>query len=257
MEGSSERTKQAVDAAFLGKHPPCFTDYVRYRTLSVVAGGDFLTIEETARTLGVSTRHARRLADSGVVSKIARGLVDRGSVERYLQSQRQGRTRAWAEHTAWGAAAILAGRDADWLGATQGARLRQTLRELTDVDELLTRMRDRAQVRSFEAHRAALPRLRKLIATSNLGRLGIADTVDGRLDGYLAASDLDNVVRTLGLRADGGGAVTLRMTGFDSDRVRELVDTSVLAALDAATSSDPRLRGVGKRVLGELLEAFQ
>jgi len=222
-----------------------------------VAGGDFFTIEETARTLGVSTRHARRLADSGAVSKIARGLVDRGSVERYLQSQRQGRTRAWAEHTAWGAVAILAGRDADWLGATQAARLRRTLRELTDVDDLLTRMRDRALVRSFAAHRAALPRLRKLVATSNPGRLGITDAVDDRLDGYLVASDLDNVVRTLGLRADAGGAVTLRVTGFDPDRVRELVDTSALAALDAATSTDPRLRGVGRRVLGELLDAYR
>ena len=97
---------------------------------------EFLTIEETANTLGVSSRHARRLADTGAISRIARGLIDRGSVERYLQSQRMGRTRAWAEHTAWGAVATLAGQDADWLGMTQASRLRQSLRELTDVDDL-------------------------------------------------------------------------------------------------------------------------
>ena len=73
--------------------------------------GDFLTIEETASTLSVSTRHARRLADSGAITRVARGLVDRHSVDRYLQSQRQGRTRAWAEHTAWGTVAILSGQD--------------------------------------------------------------------------------------------------------------------------------------------------
>lgn len=222
-----------------------------------MAGQEFLTIEETANTLGVSTRHARRLADSGALSRVARGLIDRASVDRYLQSQRQGRTRAWAEHTAWGAVAMLAGRDADWLGATQASRLRQTLREITEIDDLLTRMRDRARVHTFEAHGAALPRLRELVAVSNMRSLGITDAVDDSIDGYTAASNLDDVVRTLGLRADAGGAVTLRVTGFDFDRVRELVDTPVVAALDAATSTDPRLRGVGHRVLGDLLEAYR
>lgn len=222
-----------------------------------MAGQEFLTIEETANTLRVSTRHARRLADSGAVTRIARGLIDRGSVDRYLQSQRQGRTRAWAEHTAWGAVALLAGRDADWLGATQASRLRSTLREISGADELITRMRDRTRVHTFEAHRAALPRLRRLIATANLGLLGISDTVDDSADGYLAEADLDTVVRTLGLRADASGTVVLRTTGFDFDRVRDLVTTTTVAALHAATSTDPRLRGVGHRALGELLEAYR
>ncbi len=152
---------------------------------------------------------------------------------------------------------MLAGRDAHWLGATQASRLRHTLRELTDADDLLTRMRDRARIRSFEAHRAALPRLRELVATSNLGRLGITDAVDDGVDGYLAASNLDDVVRSLELRADTGGSVTLRVTAFDFDRVRDLVDTSVVAALDAATSTDPRLRGVGRHALTDLLQFFR
>jgi len=222
-----------------------------------MAGGDFLTIEETASTLGVSTRHARRLAESGAVTRVARGLVDRGSVDRHLQSQRHGRTRAWAEHTAWGAVAMLSGQDVDWLGATQASRLRHTLREMTDADELLTRLRDRARVHTFEAHRAALPRLHGLIAPSNLGILGVTEAVDDNIDGYLAEPDLDKVVRTLGLRADAGGAVVLRVTGFDFDRVRALVGTTTVAALDAATSTDPRLHGVGRRALGDLVEAYR
>jgi hypothetical protein len=234
-----------------------FTDYVLYGTLSVMPRADFLTFEETATTLGVSTRHARRLADSGAISRVARGLVDRTSVDRYLQSQRQGRTRAWAEHTAWGAVAILAGRDAAWLGATQASRLRQTLRHVTNAHDLLTRMRDRAQVRTFEAHRAALPRLRELIAATNLGSLGITEAVENNLDGYVAASDLDEVVGSLGLRASADGPVTLRVTGFDFNRVRELLDTPVVAALDSATSTDPRLGGVGNRALDELLRAYR
>ena len=236
---------------------PHFTDYVRYGTLPVMAS-EFLTIEETASTLGVSTRHARRLADSGAVTRIARGLVDRGSVDRYLQSQRQGRTRAWAEHTAWGAVALLSGRDAAWLGATQASRLRSALREITDADNLLTRMRDRVRVHTYLAHRAALPRLRDQIATTNLRLLGITDAVDDSVDGYLAESELDDTVHTLGLQADAGGTVVLRTTGFDFDRVRDLVaTTTTVAALDAATSTDPRLRGVGRRTLSEMLEAYQ
>lgn len=219
--------------------------------------GDFLTIEETASTLAVSTRHARRLADSGAITRVARGLVDRHSVDRYLQSQRQGRTRAWAEHTAWGTVAILSGQDPEWLGATQASRLRSILREMSDADELLTRMRDRARVHPFEAHRAALPRLRQLITSTNLLLLGITDAVDDSVDGYLAESDLDATVRTLGLRAEAGGAVVLRTTGFDFARVRDLVGTTTVAALDAATSTDPRLRGVGRRALGDLLQAYR
>ncbi|MEU0312550.1 helix-turn-helix domain-containing protein [Nocardioides sp. NPDC006273] len=222
-----------------------------------MAGQEFLTIAEAANTLGVSTRHARRLADSGAVSRVARGLIDRASVDRYLYSQHMGRTRAWAEHTAWGAVALLAGQDAGWLGATQVSRLRRHLREITEVDDLLARMRDRAQVRAFDAHRAALPRLRELAGAANTRTLGITDTVDERVDGYIAASDLDDLVRTLRLRENASGAVTLRVTGFDFDRVRDLADTSIVAALDAATSTDPRLRGVGHRALAELLERFR
>jgi hypothetical protein len=64
-------------------------------------------------------------------------------------------------------------------------------------------------------------------------------------------------VRTLGLRADAGGAVVLRATGFDFGRVRDLVVTPTVAALDAATSTDPRLRGVGRRTLSGLVEAYR
>lgn len=237
-------------------HQPPFTDYVRYGTLSVMAS-EFLTIEETARTLGVSTRHARRLADAGAITRIARGLVDRQSVDRYLHSQRQGRTRAWAEHTAWGAVALLSGRDVSWLGAAQTSRLRSTLGDITAVDDLLTRMRDRARVHTYEAHRAALPRLRNQLTSTNLRLLGIADAVDENADGYLPAVDLDDLVRTLGLRTAAGGTVVVRTTGFDFHRVRDLVATTTVAALDAATSTDPRIRGVGRRTLTELLEAYR
>ncbi len=237
-------------------HQPPFTDYVQYGTLSVMAG-EFLTIEETASILGVSTRHARRLADAEALTRIARGLIDRGSVDRYLAANRQGRTRAWAEHTAWGAVALLAGQDADWLGTVQASRLRSTLRDITDVDDLLTRMRDRAQVHVYEAHRAALPRLRDRMVATNLRLLGISDAIDENADGYLATTDLDSLVRTLGLRTAAGGTAAVRTTGFDFHRVRDLVATTTVAALDAATSTNPRISGVGRQALDEALTSFR
>lgn len=217
---------------------------------------EFLTIAETANTLGVSTRHARRLADSQEVTRIARGLIDPNSVDRYLHSHRQGRTRAWAEHTAWGAIAMLAGFDAPWLGTTQASRLRSALREIDGVDELLTRMRNRAHVHTFDAHRAALRRLRSLTAATNLRLLGISDPVDDRVDGYLAEADLDTAIRTFGLRASANGPVVLRTTGFDIITVRRLVGTSTVAALDAAISTDPRHRSIAHRTLEEIVGTY-
>jgi hypothetical protein len=220
-------------------------------------GDDFMTFKGAARALGVSVRHAHRLADAGAIAPVARGLVDSRSVDRYLYSQRQGRTRAWAEHTAWGAIALLAGQDADWIGATQTSRLRGTLRKITDTDELVTRLRDRAQVRTFLAHRAALPDLQEIVASADLQRIGMAASYDERADGYLPAGDLEALIKKWALRPDPNGKVTLRVTGFDFSKVRELVGTSTVAALDAATSIDPRVRGVGRRTLEDLLAAYR
>lgn len=222
-----------------------------------MAGGNFLTIEETASALGVSTRHARRLAESGAITRVARGLIDNTSVDHYLQSRHRGRTRAWAQHTAWGAAALLSGNDAYWLGPTQASRLRRALREIADASELVTRMRDRAAVHTYTAHRAALPRLRVLLAGGDLELLGISAPLTDGADGYLAESKLDVVIRSLGLRADAGGTVVLRVTSFDFDLVRKLADTPVITALDAATNTDPRIRGVGLRRLNDLMEAYR
>ena len=225
-----------------------------------MSGREFFTIDEAAKVLGVSARHVRRLADSGAISRVARGLVDRTSVDRYRQSQRQGRTRSWAEYTAWGAVALLAGQEATWLGATQASRLRQSLLALAadqDVDGLLTRLRDRARVMSYQAHRSALPRLRTALAVTSTKSLGIPDAGPETIDGYVAAGEVDDLTRTLGLRPDPGGPVTLRVTGFDVDRVRALVETPVVAALDAATSIDPRLRGAGRRAVSEAMEAYR
>ncbi|NNH73944.1 hypothetical protein HLB23_29510 [Nocardia uniformis] len=113
-------------------------------------------------------------------------------------------------------------------------------------------------MRTFTAHRAALPRLRAIVLRPNMNALGIVDSGEDQIDGYIAAQELDNVIRTLGLRAEPSGDITLRVTEFDFDQVRKLVSASaVVAALDAATALDPRIQGVGQRALTEMLEAYR
>ena len=108
------------------------------------SSGEFVSTEEAARTLGVTVQHIRRLVDSGELLRIARGLIDRASLDRYLTERQGSRTRVWAEHTAWGAIALLSRDTPAWLGPVQASRLRGALRQITDPGDLLTRTRDRA-----------------------------------------------------------------------------------------------------------------
>ncbi|NDL58327.1 helix-turn-helix domain-containing protein [Phytoactinopolyspora mesophila] len=222
--------------------------------------GEFVSTEEAARILGVTVQHVRRLVDSGELTRIARGLIDRSSVERYLTERQGGRTRAWAEHTAWGAIALLSGNTPAWLGPVQASRLRSALRDITDPADILARTRDRAKVHTFTAHPAAVTRLMDSMAVTDHAALGLAigPGEPGAAEGYLAADTLDATVRSLGLRNDPDGDVVIRSTGFDFDVVTDLASRSVtLAALDAAASLDPRVRGVGQRALAEILEGYR
>lgn len=218
------------------------------------ANAALMTTHEVEQALQVTQRQVRRLADAGHLHLIARGVYDAASVESYRQSHRSGRTRAWAEHTAWGAVALLENTEATWVGASQTSRLRRALREMNSVDELLARMRDRAHTTYYEAHRAAIPHLRESLVTPDLTQLGIVD-LDDRVDGYASAAQINHLVADYGLRASTSGTVTLRATA-DIERVRDLIGTRTVAALDGATGTDARVRGVCRAYLAERLEAF-
>jgi hypothetical protein len=218
--------------------------------------GDFLTTEEAATTLGVTVQQVRRLADGGELVRLARGLIDRASLDRYLAERQGGRTRVWAEHTAWGAIAMLSGMAfAVWLGPAQGSRIRSTLRAMTDPDELVVRCRERAAVARYSGHSSALGRLQQELVIADRSGLGLVNTSSGQIDGYLAADSLESLVSWLGLVEDPRGHATLRATTFDIEVVQDLAaHGGVVAALDAATSLDPRERGVAERVLRDALD---
>lgn len=224
----------------------------------MAADGAFVSTPDAAQALGVTVQHVRRLADSGELTRVARGLIDRDSLERYLAGGHGGRTRVWAEHTAWGAIAMLSGMHVDWLAPTQASRVRTSLRTLTDPADLVTRTRDRASTRTYHAHPSALRRLIEDLVTVDTTGLGLVGAQTDSVDGYLDADRVDSTVGFFGLRADPSGNVTIRATHFDIGVVRDLaVHGGVLAALGAAGSRDPRERGVGERALAETLDRFR
>jgi len=216
--------------------------------------GDFYTTEEAARLIGVGQRRVQQMLDHGDLARVARGLVGATSVDRYLAAHPNSRTRAWAEHTAWAAIALLSGTHVDWLGPTQTSRLRATLREITAPADLVARARDRAVVHTYAGHPSAIGGLIHDMTTTDQAGLGLTPNSVERVDGYIEAATLDSTVSFLGLREDPTGAITVRATNFNFDIVVELADEIVLAALDAATSLDPRERGVGERALAAVLE---
>ncbi len=237
---------------------------------------DFYTTEEVARRLGVTVRRVQQMLDDGDLIRLARGLVDAASVDRYAAAGAGGRTRVWAEHTAWGAIALLSGVHPGWLGPAQASRLRTALRAITAAADLVARVRDRAVVRTYTGHPLARTRLHGDIVSTDVAGLGLVDanraganfsgtgTLDAgaaptNVDGYLPADTLDSTVLVLGLIEDPSGPITLRVTGFDISIVRDLAasKTAVLAALDAATSLDPRERGVGGRFLATTLAEYR
>jgi hypothetical protein len=236
--------------------------------------GDFYTTDDAARVLGVTARRVRQMLADGDLVRAARGLVDATSVEHYrARTGERHRTRAWAQHTAWGAIALLSDVLPDWLGPTQVSRLRGALREVSALD-LVTRTRDRAVVRTFRAHPAAVQRLRDDVVLTDSSVLGLVDEIGwggaalsgfdaeaapDHIRGYYPASHLDSAVRFFGLQEEPTGNVIIRATDFDIAVVRDLAATTfpVLTALDAATSLHPRERGMGLGTLKMALDLYR
>ncbi|WP_459985393.1 hypothetical protein [Nocardioides sp. AN3] len=204
----------------------------------------------------MTVQQVRRLAESSAIDRVARGVIDRQSVERYLASRGGGRTRVWAEHTAWEAIALLSGLPAEWLTPTQNSRVRAALSAMHDPRELATRVRDRATVTTYVGDPTAEHLIRQRLADPDmLGPMLVATQPD-RLDGYITRDELPRLARILELHPDPAGTITLRATSFEVTRVRHISEASpVLAALDAAASLDPAQRAVaGRRLEGHLDE---
>lgn len=218
---------------------------------------EFVEVREAAARIGVTTRQVQHLASSGDLRLVARGLVDRNSLDRHLATRQGSRRRAWSQNTAWAAVALLSGQAADWIGESQRSRLRGRLRHLTAA-ELVSRARERADVHRYQGHTKAADRLRRdLIDTGgSTVALGLAGTYG--VDGYVAAADLDRIIARHALVEAEDGQYTLRATGMPLDVVRGLVSNGqVLGALDLAESQDIRESRAGLDALDEALRRLR
>lgn len=223
-----------------------------------MATSDMLTLSEAALRLGVSERRAQQLAENGQIIRVARGLFDRASVERHRAERGKGLTRTWAEHTAWGAIAMLSSLSPMGLGDVQRHRLRSTLLQITDPAELAIRLRDRATVTTWSGHRSVTDRIRQELVAPDRKQIGLVED-NTVVDGYIHTDNVHDLVHRHRLSQDTAGSITLRVTNSVAvDLFKHMPAFSrTLAAVDAATSLDPRERGVGEQVLVGRLKMFR
>lgn len=235
----------------MAERPHRLTDAFASAKLSVMS---LVAVRDTAELLGVSPRQVQHLVVQGELVSPARGIIESDSIDRFLAVRGERRTRAWSPETAWGAVAILSGVEASWMGGTQRSRLKARLRTMGAAD-LVERTRDRADPVRFAGHSSVAERVRRAIVDTGSMRsqLGLADT--GTVDGYVAASEFDELVREFGLAPDLDGHITLRATGVPIATIRRVVGAdTVLAALDLAASLDVRERTAGLNALATALE---
>ncbi len=136
--------------------------------------------------------------------------------------------------------------------------MRSALRTIREPRELVVRTRGRATVQTYAGDATAEQVLRELLPDYDRPGTPLVGTRPGSGDGYLAADELPRIARILRLRPDPVSPITLRSTTFDVSHIRELAEPgSVLAALDASTSPDPRERAGGERALRQHLVQHQ
>jgi hypothetical protein len=219
---------------------------------------EFVGVTDAAQQLGVTRRQVQYLAAGGELRLVARGLIERASLDRHLAIRQGCRRRGWSESTAWAALGILSDLPTPWIGPVQRSRLKATLRQLTG-SELVSRTRARAQVHRYRGHSRTAERLRlELVDTSSAATaLGLMDAAD-RVDGYVTADDLDKIVRRHALIEDASGQYTLRATEMKLATVRAIAQNSpALAATDLAESLDVRERQTGLGFLDDRLQQIQ
>ncbi len=220
-----------------------------------------MTTATAAQRLGVSTRQAQRLAADGVLTRAAGNVVTTESLARALAHRNASahHTRAWSEQTAWAALALLSGRDdlARGIGQAQLSRLRARLRDATP-ESLSSSLRDRAQVRRFDAHSSAVEGARRQVIEPCLDGHGggLTPRSSAVVDGYLDPDATAAMTSALALRpAVGAANVVVRVTRYP--RVAEVAcANNSTAGADLAESVDPRERTEGLRLLADALARY-
>jgi hypothetical protein len=142
-------------------------------------------------------------------------------------------------------------------GVGRGARRASELLASRGLEGMRHGLKGRGGAQRFSAHPSALGRLRELpevvlsgISAGRHHELGIASSEE--VEGYIRASDLENVQRRYALAPASDGPVVLRAVDDDAWMIRGEFAPIAAAALDLADARDARSRELGEQTLKSL-----
>ncbi len=215
-----------------------------------------LGVAEAGVELGVSPRRVRQMLASGVLAgeHVGRAwVIDAGQLHK-VESRRAEVGRPWSPRSAWAVLALADGDEPD-LSPVERSRARKRLAQ--GLDCAAGRLRVRAERRRFYAHPGVIGRLGEAsqVVRSGISAVGEhgADLVvrDG-LEGYVRASDLDELVSQFGLDDQAARPnVLLRVVGDVAWPFRPGQRSAgrAVVAVDLLDSDEPRSRRAGAELL--------
>lgn len=218
-----------------------------------------LSIPDAAQVLELSPSRVRAMAVHGQLgaTKIGdRWLVERSAVE--VRRRKGGHSgRPFAPHNAWALLLLASGQTVEGIDPSVRSRLRRALR-VDGIGKLAPRLVRRAASQHFNAHPGEL---RYLVEAPAFLRTGISaagdygiDLLPGQeADGYVAESDLEQLVADHALTAAHPGSGNVRLRVVPDGAWRHLAGRKVAptaaVAIDLAEDPDPRSASAGKQML--------
>jgi hypothetical protein len=220
-----------------------------------------LDVPAAAKRLGVHPSRVRALLLAGDLK--GRKLGSRWLVDAYASDERAHSAsvvegRAFSAPRAWGLLALLSGDEAPWLDPSARSRLRARLAQ-GPVQQLLPRLRRRAQVHHLRAPAPALKRIRDARGFIASG-VSAGDAYDveilapDQVEGYIDARRLRELRYQLALESVDPPAanVVLRVPAFPGALKGRRIAPAGVVAVDLMESPDQRSQRAGRQLAERL-----
>ncbi len=221
----------------------------------------YMTTSQAAEATGLTAHRIGCLARAGEIDAAKSGntlLVDAASLQSYAKAN-QGRGRPMDARTAYGALWALSGIEAGWLTYAQARRLNARLRSAS-AEALSWQLRKRAQLQRYRASESFLDDVAESLALSGassglLGSFGLLQA-PGKVEGYIADDQIDNLVASCFLQKDPQGNVTIHAAPWLPEGLGAEMPVAAVAA-DLAQSLDTRERKAGLDMMRRLLDDYR
>ncbi|MYI55593.1 MAG: helix-turn-helix domain-containing protein [Acidimicrobiia bacterium] len=217
------------------------------------------SVAAAAEELGVSPRRVRQMLLRGALAGQRVGgvwVVDEPAL-RLAERARRPAHRPWTAAAAWAVLALACGEEPAGSPAA-GSRARE--RYARGLGELLDQLRERAALRWFYAHPAAVPRIADRdgvvrTAASAAPDHGLALAGTGPLDAYIRAGELATLLNEVPME-EGADPHNVRLRTVQDDcwpfPPGAVAAPLPVVALDLAESLNARERRLGAEILASL-----